>query len=549
MKCSVVYSFVFSIVSIFPLLSQQFPELVPEKTHYQATSRYADVMQVVDYVVAHYPNVSVEYFATTLEGKKLPLLIFSDRKVSSPGEAQKLNRPVILILGNIHAGEVEGKEATLILMREIMQGKHDDDLKNITLLVIPIYNADSNDKIVRTNRISQNGPTDGVGIRANSQGFDLNRDLIKLESIEARGLVRNVYDRWDPAFYMELHTTDGSFHGYHLTWANGLNPNTDSLITLFQVNVMMPAITKEMLSQGWRIFPYGDYRYQAYPDSGWFTFGHQPRYGTNYYPLRNRLALLSETYSYVDFENRIKTDRDFVSDAISFFLSHKSQLQGLLSSLKTEYSSYQPNEQEGVKFTWADPVMMKHWTGSVDTVIDPETGLKTFKMRKDVRELMVPVYDTFKPTLSRPVPAAYAIDNHTGQYNAALENLTLHGVSYQQIDTDQPVDVILFKATNIKKASRTYQKHTAVTVTGDFIPAKQSLKGWIYVSTLNEKRNLIFYLLEPESDDGLTTWNYFDYSLDKGTDEPFPVVKLMSAVPLKLITAPILPDKSKDREE
>jgi hypothetical protein len=434
-------------------------------------------------------------------------------------------------------------------MREIAEGKHDDDLKSITLLTIPIYNADSNDKIVRTNRISQNGPADGVGVRANSQGFDLNRDFIKLESIEARGLVRNVYDRWDPAFYMELHTTDGSFHGYHLTWANGLNPNTDSIITTFQLNKMMPEVTQKMLSHGWRIFPYGDYRWQSLPDSGWFTFGHQPRYGTNYYPLRNRMALLSETYSYVDFENRIKTDRDFITGVISFFVSRKNEVMDLMRSLKSEYLTYQPNDQEGVKFTWGDPVMMKHWTGSVDTVVDTASGLRTYRMRKEFKEMTIPVYDRFKPTLTRPVPSAYAIDNHTGQYNAALENLTLQGIPYQQIESDDPADVMLFKPTSIKKASRTYQKHTAVTVSGEFVPSHQSLKGWVYVSTLNEKRNLIFYLLEPESDDGLTTWNYFDYALDKGTDEPFPIVKIMAPVSLKLGDVPPPPAKTKDREE
>jgi hypothetical protein len=108
--------------------------------------------------------------------------------------------------------------------------------------------------------------------------------------------------------------------------------------------------------------------------------------------------------------------------------------------------------------------------------------------------------------------------------------------------------VSAFKPSLIKKASRAFQKHVAITVSGDFVPAKMSLKGWIHVSTVSEKRNLIFYLLEPESDDGLTSWNYFDFALDKGTDEPFPVVKIMSPVSLKLAD-PDMPQKTKDREE
>jgi len=546
----IVHGFLYFVFLFsFSIEAQQFPDLVTEQTQFQSTSRYADVMRVVDFVAESYPNVSVEYFATSLEGKRLPLLIFSDRKIGSPGEARQLNRPIVLVLGNIHAGEVEGKEATLLFMREIVNKMHEDDLKKLILLVVPIYNADGNDKIVRTNRISQNGPSRGVGVRATSEGYDLNRDLVKLESIEARGLVDSVFNRWDPILYMELHTTNGSFHGYHLTWANGLSPNTDPAITAFQADVMMPEITKRMLARSWRIFPYGDYRREAYPDSGWYTFGHQPRYGTNYYPLRNRLSLLSESYSYVDFENRIKLVKDFISETLTFCMSHSDELMKLRSTLARQYSQYHRNAEAGVKFTFADPRVMKHLTGSVDTVVDKESGLRTYKMRQETRELDVPVYDRFRPTMSRPIPFAYAIDNHTGRYNAALEKLKLHGMEIREITAEEPVAVSVFKASSIKQASRAYQKHVSVSVSGEFLDAQQSLKGWISVSTVDDKRNLIFYLLEPESDDGLVAWNYFDYALDKGTDEPFPIVKIMSPVALKTVDATLAKPPTKDREE
>jgi hypothetical protein len=541
----------FCLVAVFSFSTnaQQFPDLVTEQTQYQATSRYADVMRAVDFVAQHYPNANVEYFATTLEGKRLPLLIFSDRKIKSPEEAIRLDRPIVLVLGNIHAGEVEGKEATLLFMREIVNKVHEDDLKKLILLVIPIYNADGNDKIVRTNRISQNGPSQGVGVRATSEGYDLNRDLIKLESIEARGLVDSVFNRWDPILYMELHTTNGSFHGYHLTWANGLNPNTDPAVAAFQGDIMMPEITRKMLARSWRIFPYGDYRREAYPDSGWYTFGHQPRYGTNYYPLRNRLSLLSESYSYVDFEHRITLVKDFISETLTFCMSHSDELMRLRSSLAKQYSQFGRNVEAGVKFSFADPRVMRHLTGSVDTVVDKESGLKTYKMRRETTELDVPVYDRFRATLSRPIPFAYAIDNHTGRYNAALEKLKLHGIAFREIASEEPVAISSFRTTTVKKASRAYQKHVSVSVSGEFAAIRQPLKGWISVSTVNDKRNLIFYLLEPESDDGLVAWNYFDYALDKGTDEPFPIVKIMNPVTLKTVDPTLPQPPTKDREE
>src|SRR5699024_8609218 len=127
--------------------------------------------------------------------------------------------------------------------------------------------------------------------------------------------------KWNPALFMDLHTTNGSPHGYHLTYAVPLNPNTDQRIVDFQRNIMMPTIRKQMKENGWEVFSYGNFWRQGVGE-GYYTYNPQPRYTTNYIGLRNRLGLLSEAYSYLKFEKRIDVTEDFVKSTIRFMVRH-----------------------------------------------------------------------------------------------------------------------------------------------------------------------------------------------------------------------------------
>ena len=170
----------------------------------------------------------VETFGQTEEGRELPLLVISDPQGRDAAEAaQPLGRPVVFVQANIHAGEVEGKEAALMLARRLTDGNLKPLTRQLVILIAPIYNADGNEKVSAGNRTAQNGPVAGVGTRENAKGLDLNRDYMKLDSAEARALV-GLMTTWDPHVVVDLHTTNGSYHGYHLTYAPTLNPNADA---------------------------------------------------------------------------------------------------------------------------------------------------------------------------------------------------------------------------------------------------------------------------------------------------------------------------------
>src|SRR4029079_6240893 len=202
-------------------------------------------------------------FGKSEEGRLLPLMILSDSPISNPRDARATGKPIVFIMANIHAGEVEGKEAILHLSRRILFGDLRPLLSKLIILIAPIYNADGNEKININNRTAQNGPIGGVGVRENSKGYDLNRDYMKLDSPEAQSLV-NLLNRWDPHLTVDLHTTNGSYHGYHLTYSIPLNPSVDPRIIAYHREKLMPAIAKAMLAQHkFRTYYYGNFEGEA----------------------------------------------------------------------------------------------------------------------------------------------------------------------------------------------------------------------------------------------------------------------------------------------
>ncbi|MCK5076368.1 MAG: hypothetical protein KAR38_08325, partial [Calditrichia bacterium] len=208
---SIVVLILFFINIYIPKLSAaEKPLTVAEASQYKSTSTYNDVMDFIQTLQKQSSKIRVETICESVEGRKIPLLILGDPVPMSPLDLRNDERAIVYFQANIHAGEVEGKEAVLMLARDILAGETPDFLDKLIILITPNFNADGNEKISKRNRKRQHGPVNGVGVRYNGQKLDLNRDGIKLESPEVRGMVQNVLNRWDPLLFVDCHTTNGS---------------------------------------------------------------------------------------------------------------------------------------------------------------------------------------------------------------------------------------------------------------------------------------------------------------------------------------------------
>jgi len=514
----------------------------PEVTEYAETSRYEDVMRFIAELQKRSANLKVESFGKSEEGRELPLMILADPPIADPREARAAGKPIVFIMANIHAGEVEGKEAMLHFARRLLTADLKPLLKRLVILIAPIYNADGNEKISLNNRTAQNGPIAGVGTRENARGLDLNRDYMKLESAEANALI-GLFNRWDPHLSVDLHTTNGSYHGYHLTYSPTLNPNADARLIAFERDKMLPAITKAVLREHkFRTYFYGNFANQdalgrelnsfteQRPDATqkrvWRTFDHRPRFGNNYVGLRNRLTILSEAYSYLDFRGRIAVTEAFVDEICKYSAAHAAEILALTKRVDADARKGKFIDG-GVDFELkARPEPVEVLVGEVKRVKNPRSGKEMVAM---VEEKITPTqmldYGLFAATRKVPMPRAYILRNEPG-LRVAIEKLSAHGLPLEELTQPLTVEVDSFVIEGINKEARPFQGHQAVKLSG----RKQSETisfpaGSILVRTAHPLGALAFYLLEAESDDGLVTWNFLDSYLEKG--KVFPVYKLM----------------------
>jgi len=516
-----------------------------EASRFEETSRYEDVTRFFGELQKRSPLVRITNFGTSHEGRALPLVILADPPVAQPREAAASGKPIVFIMANIHAGEVEGKEAVQHFARRVATGDLRPLLGKLVVLLAPIYNADGNERISMNNRPSQNGPTGGVGTRENAQGLDLNRDYIKLESPEARALIR-LFSRWDPHLTVDLHTTDGSYHGYHLTYSVPLNPATEPRLATFHRGTMMPAIGHAMLDRhGLRTYFYGNFT-RSLPAEGsklreWRAFTHQPRIGQNYVGLRNRLTILSEAYVHLDFKRRVEVTERFVEEICRFAAANADAVRRVTreadEATLREAASPAPF-RVGIEHEMKPlPQPVDILVGEVTRVKNPQSGRDMIAMVEDkfVKERMLD-YGLFEATRSEPAARAYLVAAGPDT-RAAVGKLHAHGIVVEELTAPVTAEVEQFVVTVIKRAPRPFQGHREVQLAGSFKTEKLAFPaGTVVVRTAQPLGRLAACLLEPASDDGLVTWNFLDAVLEVG--KAAPVSKLMREQVLPTRTIP-----------
>ncbi|MFL5607428.1 MAG: M14 family metallopeptidase, partial [Gemmatimonadaceae bacterium] len=302
-----------------------------ERSGYLETSRYADVIVFLDSLKARGAPYAFGSIGKTVEGREIPYVIASRPLVRTPAQARRTGKPIVYVQANIHAGEVEGKEALQALLRDLAFAKRPNVLDSIVLIAVPIYNADGNERFgpQERQRSEQNGP-ELVGQRPNAQGLDLNRDYVKAEAPETRASLA-MFNAWEPDVFVDLHTTDGSFHGYALTYSPSLNPAAP--LGDYTRVLLAELRTRVRTRDGYETFDYGNFN-DAFGNevstdtvhTGWYTYDHRPRFGTNYYGLRNGISILSEAFSHDPFEKRVKATYAFVKELLSLVAERSSEL-------------------------------------------------------------------------------------------------------------------------------------------------------------------------------------------------------------------------------
>jgi hypothetical protein len=360
-------------------------------------------------------------------------------------------------------------------------------------------------------------------VRPNAQGLDLNRDHTKLESPEARGLAR-MLSTYDPHVMVDLHTTNGTYHGYHLTYAPPLHPNTPPEIDRILRQQWLPAVTDALRRDGdaWLVYYYGNVpsEEEGNPgaERGWYTFDHRPRFGTNYGGLRNRFAILSEAYSYLTFEERIRVTKDFVDQVLGWAAARATTIRRTTEAADREDLRGRPLALNA-RLRRAGPVTIL--MGEVREEANPVTGHMMLRRADMVHEERMPEFQAFDAGETERVPAMYLLPPGM---DSIVDRLRMHGVHVVPMDAGSRA-VEVFRVDSTTVAERPFQGHRERRLWGRWERRTADLApGTLAVPMDQPLARLVFTLLEPRSDDGFASWNLLDRWIE--ADRAYPILRV-----------------------
>lgn len=489
-----------------------------ERTGYRETTGYDEVVQFVERAAALSDRVHATSFGTTVEGRSLPLVVVGDVPGARPASVMAVDRVRVWLQANIHGGEVCGKEALLMLLRDLVTGAHEDWLSSLILLIAPIYNADGNERMALDNRRYQLGPVGGMGTRRNAQGLDLNRDHMKLESPEARALVR-AYADYDPHVVLDLHTTNGTQHAYHLTYAPPLHPNTHPAIDALLREEWLPAVTDAVkVRDGWDFYHYGNVPRAEGAEPSWRTFDHRPRFNNNYVGLRNRIALISEAYAYAPFEDRVAATLRFVEESLAFAHDHATRIAALIAEADAAPVAGRTLATRALPRRSAEPAEIL--LGRTEELTHPETG-EPMRRRLDVVEpTLMGEYVAFEAVGDglEVAPASYYVP---ADLTPVVALLAAHGVAAERLEADTTVSAEQFVISGTSLSERLFEGRHERAVEGVWEASERTVPaGTLEVPVTPALGRLVFALLEPRSDDGIVNWNVLDERIAAGAVYP-----------------------------
>ncbi|HEY8197978.1 MAG TPA: M14 family metallopeptidase [Gemmatimonadales bacterium] len=504
----------------------------PERTGFKETSSHADVLAFLDSLARATGEIRIATLTTSPEGRRIPWVLAARPLPSGPVEAHRGGKPIVYLQANIHGGEVEGKEVAQMLLRDLTRGPLSRLLDSLVLLVVPIYNADGNDRMGPgdQNRPGQNGPS-LVGQNTNGLWLNLNRDYVKQEAPETRAAAGLIGD-WDPDLFVDLHTTNGSYHGYVLTYSPGLNPNANPA-TEFVRDRFLPLVRERIQRRhSQQTFSYGNFRNQD-PDSlalGWETYDARPRFGTNWMGLRGRLAILSEGYSNADFKTRIQATYNFVLEVLRLAAEQHSAIKSVVQAAGRVKA-----DSIAVRSTLAPPTVQPV-IAEITRSAGEGTGGYARRQRTGVyRTIRMPVFDRFTAARKELLPAAYLVPV---RLRAVVDLLRRQGVEVDSLIQPWrgPAQAFTIESLTVDPL---FEGHRTVQAEGRWSgePGDTSITpGWYLVPTAQPLGVLAAYLLEPASEDGVVTWNLLDREIGPGTS--YPILRLRSRPRLPAVALP-----------
>lgn len=488
-----------------------------ERSGYARTGRYAEVIALCDAFATRYPDaVRCIEFGTTPEGRPMKALVVTRSSARTPDAARAAGIPVVLIQGGIHAGEIDGKDAGFLALRQMLDGQAARGALEKTVLVfVPVFNIDGHERFGAWNRPNQNGPTE-MGWRVTGRNHNLNRDYAKADAPEMQAMLALV-NAWDPVATVDLHVTDGAKFEHDISiQVEPVNAGDEALRGAGRL--LRDGTIERLAKQGSLPLPfYPSFVESDNPASGFVDGVSPPRFSTGYFHLRNRLAMLVETHSWKDYPTRVRTTRNTVVAVMELMAKHGRDWRALADAADARAANL-AGATVPLAWTATDKARTIDFRGYAYTRTPSEVSgaLMTRYDDRTPQVWKVPLRDEIVPSLQVAAPkGGYLVSPAYAEIVAA--KLRQHGIVFTRIDRvldDAKVesyrdDTPVFSAGSSEGRQR-------LTVDGAWSNEVQDIgAGALFVPIAQPKSRLAMALLEPQGPDSMLAWGGFNNAFER----------------------------------
>jgi hypothetical protein len=483
-------------------------------THFEKSGKissplYDETMEYFSKFEKYSPYAKMKTFGFSAQGRELKVLVVTKDNDFTPKKAKRNGKAVLLIQNGIHSGEIEGKDAWMLLLREMIITKEKLDLlDNLVLLIIPILNVDGHERTSEYNRPNQNGPVN-MGWRTTSTNLNMNRDYLKADTPEMKSLLK-LFSQWLPDFVIDNHTTNGADYQYHITYGIEKHQNIYSGLGKWGKEKLMPFVLEKVESEGFITAPYVETRTGNLLD-GIIDWVAPLRYSTGYSAAQNRLCLLVETHSLKPFENRVYSTKSMNMAVINYLNQNHKKLKELNkkgdNSVIHDYAVKKKTFPLIIEGTNEFDLMMFKGFRSYEEESEI-TGKNVIRYTNEPIEFEIPIYNKVTVAKKISVPQAYIIPP---QFSEIVRILRLHGVKVHTIKEEKIISVQKYKFVEHLFAPRPYEGRLMVKVkTEPFSEEVKLEKGTYIVFTKQRTLKVILNLLEPEAPDSFISWGFFN---------------------------------------
>jgi Zinc carboxypeptidase len=490
-----------------------------EASGFAATASYDETIAFLKRLQTRSPSLSVGSFGTSTQGRPLPLVVVSKEHLFRARRARELKKPIVMIQSCIHAGEVDGKDATLILLRDLVFGRHPELLDAATLVFVPIYNVDGHERVSPHNRPNQDGPREGQGYRTTSSGLDLNRDHLKLESEEARALVALVSE-WRPHLHIDNHVSDGYEHELVLGYSYAEAPQAPAAVGAW-LDTHLAAAATAANHAGARVGRYVELRDENDPARGVTSRAYQPRFSTGYFPLRNRPSVLIETHSYRPFGDRVRANVEFLVALLEQVRQNGGGLRRAVEDAEAVTVSRGRSEAA------PSEVVL---TYDLDEAVSERLNLPTYAWQKEtsvvtgqpvvryergvVRETEVTWHHRPRAARLVPRPRGYVV---LPGWPQVASRLRAHGLRVDRVAAPAEVEAESLYVSKPVFSPGSYQGlHQVTEMAVERTPLHVSVPaGALWVPADQPDFEVAVQLLEPEAPDSLVSWGLLSTAFER----------------------------------